>query len=148
MSIEQRTHTALHVIKGAIQKVLGAKWSASTNSSGNHGRIVVHFDRKPTDDEIKQIQELANQKVLENVPIEIHTMTREDAEIQWGNIIYDLFPLPDFIKELQVCQILGWNVNACNKKHTKTTGQIGKIKVTKTRFRNKKQLFELSFDIV
>jgi alanyl-tRNA synthetase len=147
MDIDHRTHTALHVIKGAIQKVLGAKWTASTSSSGTHGRIAVQFDRKPTDEEIKQIQDLSNQKVMENVPIEIHSMNREEAETRWGNIIYDLFPLPDYIKEIQICQIPGWNVNACNKKHTKKTGQIGKIKVTKTRYRNSKQLLEVSFDI-
>ena len=147
MEIEQRTHRALHVIKGAIQKVLGAKLTASTSSSGNHGRIAVQFGRKPTDEEINKIQELSNQKILDNIPVEIHTMNREEAETRWGNIIYDLFPLPDFIKELQICQIPEWNLNACNKKHTKTTGQIGKIKVTKTRYRNTKQLLEISFDI-
>ncbi|HDD31371.1 MAG TPA: alanyl-tRNA editing protein, partial [Thermococcus litoralis] len=42
----------------------------------------------------------------------------------------------------------GWNVNACNKEHTKTTGEIGRIKIKKVRFRKSKELLEISFDIV
>jgi alanyl-tRNA synthetase len=147
MSIEERTHTALHVVKGSIQKVLGAKWSASATSKDNHGRIAVQFDRKPTNEEIDKIQNLANQKIAKNVPVETHQMSRDQAENRWGDLIYDLFPLPEQITELQICHIPDWNVNACNKKHTTTTGQIGKIALRKTRFRNNKQLLEISFDV-
>ena len=61
MNPEVRTHTALHIIKGAIVKVLGedAKWSTSANVNGLHGRIAVEFNRKPTEDEIKDIERLA-----------------------------------------------------------------------------------------
>lgn len=147
MSIEERAHTALHVVKGAIQNVLGAKWSASATSKDNHGRITVQFDRKPTNEEINKIQDLVNQKIAENVPVEIHQMSREQAENRWGELIYDLFPLPKHVTELQICHIPDWNVNACNKKHTATTGKIGRISLKKTRFRNKKQLLEVSFDV-
>jgi alanyl-tRNA synthetase len=39
--VEVRTHTALHVVKGAVVKVLGreAKWTASVYVNGNHGRL-------------------------------------------------------------------------------------------------------------
>ncbi len=48
--IEVRTHTALHVVKGAVVRVLGedAMWTAATYVSGRHGRLTVKFTRKPT----------------------------------------------------------------------------------------------------
>lgn len=61
--IEVRTHTALHIIKGAVRKVLGAKWTASTYVKDNHGRLTVKFDRKPTEDEIEEVFKLANEKL-------------------------------------------------------------------------------------
>jgi len=150
MSVEKRAHTALHVVKGAIVKVLGdgAKWTAGTSVDGSHGRITVQFDRKPTDDEVRMIERLANEKIREDQPIEIHVLSRVDAEARWGDLIYDLFPLPERITELQVFHLPGWNVNACNKEHTSSTGDIGELLITKTRFRNKKQLLEVSFDLV
>jgi len=64
-SEEPRTHTAVHVLKGAVQQVLGAKWTVSVYVSGTHGRLTVQFDRKPTDEEVARIERAANDKVSE-----------------------------------------------------------------------------------
>jgi alanyl-tRNA synthetase len=147
MSVEVRTHTALHVLKGAVVKVLGAKWTAGVSVGGSHGRLTVQFDRKPTDEELARVEELANAKIQEDAPIEVLGLGRPEAEERWGDAIYDVFPLPASITRLSVFHLPDWNVNACNKEHTATTGEIGSIKVTKARFRASKQLLEISYDI-
>jgi alanyl-tRNA synthetase len=147
---EVRTHTALHVLKGAVVKVLGegAKWTASVYVNGNHGRLTVKFSRKPSEEEIAEIERLANEKVRENVPVEVYELPREEAEKRFGKDMYDLFPIPPEIKMLKVVVIEGWNVNACNKEHTKTTGEVGEIKIRKVRFRRSKGLLEIGFEIL
>jgi len=149
MSSEIRTHTALHVVKGAIVNVLGedAKWSTSAGVNGSHGRIAVEFNRKPTDQEIAEIQRKVDEKIAEDAKIEIHELSRKDAETRWGDWIYDKFPLPESIQQLSVFYLPDWNVNACNKRHTETTGQVGSIKITKTRYRNSKQVLEVSYEV-
>ncbi|WP_456396403.1 alanyl-tRNA editing protein [Thermococcus sp.] len=149
-SVEVRTHTALHVVKGAVVKVLGekAKWTASTYVDGNHGRLTVKFDRKPTPEEVAEIERLANGKIKENVPVRVYELPRDDAERRFGEDMYDLFPIPPEIRTLKVVVIDYWNVNACNKAHTATTGEIGEIKIRKVRFRRSKGLLELSFDVL
>lgn len=147
MSLEVRTHTALHVLKGAVMKMLGAKWTAGVSVKGSHGRLTVQLDNKPTAEEITGIEELANMKIKEDAQVKEIEMDRVEAEERWGDAIYDLFPLPDSIKRLKILHIEGWNVNACNKEHTKTTGEIGSLKIVKTRYRAKKQLLEISYDI-
>lgn len=148
--MEVKTHTALHVLKGAVVKVLGeeAKWTASVYVNGSHGRLTVKFNRKPSKEEIKEIEKLANEKIRENVPILVYELPREEAERRFGEDMYDLFPIPEEVKTLRVVVIEGWNVNACNKEHTKTTGEIGEIKIRKTRFRKSKGLLEISFDVL
>jgi len=147
VSVEIRSHTGLHVIKGAIQKVLGAKWTTGVSVNGSHGRISVEFDRKPSQSEVDLIEQYANDKIREDVPVEVFHMRRGAAEERWGDIIYDKFPLPESITELSICVIDGWNVNACNKEHTSSTGEIGSLRIAKTRFRASKRLLEISFDI-
>ena len=144
---EIRTHTALHILKGAVVKVLGAKWTASVYVNGTHGRLTVKYDRKPTQEEMKRIEELANEKIREDVPIKILTSPRDEAEKIFGNDMYDLFPVPDNVKTLKIVIIEGWNVNACNKEHPKTTGEVGKIEIRKWRFRRAKELLEISFEV-
>ena len=147
MSLEARTHTALHVVKGAIYRVLGAKWSTSAAVDGGHGRIAVELSRRPTDEEEAEISRLVDQKISENAPIEVLEMTRRDAEARFGDLIYDKFPLPESIQTLRVFHLPGWNVNACNKTHTRTTGEIGKVTLSKMRFRGGKGVLEVSFDL-
>jgi len=148
--MEVKTHTALHVLKGAVVKVLGeeAKWTASVYVNGSHGRLTVKFNRKLSKEEIKEIEKLANEKIRENVPILVYELPREEAERRFGEDMYDLFPIPEEVKTLRVVVIEGWNVNACNKEHTKTTGEIGEIKIRKVRFRKSRELLEISFDVL
>ncbi|NJE26630.1 alanyl-tRNA editing protein [Thermococcus sp. MV5] len=145
-----KTHTALHVLKGAVVKVLGeeAKWTAAVYVNGNHGRLTIKFNRKPTKEEVAMIEELANRKIEENAPIKVYELLREEAEKRFGEDMYDLFSIPPEVRRLKIVVIDGWNVNACNKDHTKTTGEIGRIKITKVRFRKSKELLEISFDVV
>jgi len=147
MTIETRTHTALHVLKGAAVKVLGARWTAGVHVKGNHGRLILQYDRKPTPEEVTRIEELANSKIKEDAPVEVTDMERTEAEELWGDAIYDLFPIPSAITRLTILHIPDWNVNACNKQHTQTTAQIGRLTITKTRHRATKRLLEISYDI-
>jgi alanyl-tRNA synthetase len=147
MSVEARTHTALHILKGAVVRVLGAEWTAGISVDGSHGRLTVQFDRKPTDEELAEVEELANAKIREDAPVEELELDRVEAEGRWGDAIYDLFPLPASITWLKVFHLPGWNVNACNKEHTASTGEIGSLRIAKARFRSGKNLLEISFDI-
>jgi alanyl-tRNA synthetase len=146
LDLEIRTHTALHILKGAVFKVLGAKWTAGVYVKESHGRLTVKFDRKVTDEELERIEEQANAKIREDAPIEILEMERVEAERLWGDALYDLFPLPSTITKLVIFHLPGWNVNACNKEHTSTTGEVGSISISKTKFRSSKGLLEISFD--
>ena len=78
-SKEVRTHTAVHVLKGAVQQVLGAKWTTSVFASGTHGRLTVQFDRKPTDEEVARIEQAANGKVLEGAEVVEFEMEKTEA---------------------------------------------------------------------
>jgi len=146
-SLEVRTHTALHVLKGAVVKVLGAKWTAGVWVKGARGRLIVQLDKKPDPGELARVEEEANGKIGEDAPIEELEMSRVEAEDRWGDSIYDAFPLPASITRLKVLHIPGWNVNACNKEHTTTTAEIGSLKIVKNRYRPSKQLLEISFEI-
>ena len=152
---EVRAHTALHVVKGAVVRVLGedAMWTASTYVSGRHGRLTVKFNRKPAPEEIREIERLANQKISEDLKVEVLYLPRDKAEQRFGNMIYDLFPIPAEVRNLYIVVIRDkdgsiWNINACNKRHTETTGPIGGVRLGKPRYRASKQLLELPFDVV
>ena len=144
---ELRTHSAVHVVKGAVQKVLGAKWTASVYVSGSHGRLTVQYDRKPTDDELRMIEQAANDKVAEGAEVLEFEMERQEAEGHFGDAIYDLFPVPSEVTLLRIVRIPDWNVNCCNERHVESTAEVGRIRLGKPRFRNSKGELEIEFDL-
>jgi len=144
--------TALHIIKGAIVKVLEIPTARTTMS--------VHFSDRPftgsitigncadgklykLDDAMKeQIERYSNDIIGQNVPCLIHRdLKREDAEKRFGDEMYDYYPVPSKVTVLNVLEIKGWNINCSNKTLCKTTGEVVALKVGKCKFnKNKKEL--------
>jgi len=139
--------SALHVLKGAVQKILNATLTTSVYAEENKGRLTVEYNGKPTEQQMQEIETLVNEKIRENVPIETFEMDRKEAEDKYGTIIYDKFPVPVHIQTLTLTRIKGWNINCCLGPHVKTTGEIGRITILKHRTRQKKKELEISFEV-
>lgn len=144
---EKRTHTAVHVLKGAAQKVIGAKWTSSVYVSGRHGRLTVRVERKPTELEVAKIEAAANDKVAEGAEVLEFEMERQEAEGHFGDSIYDVFPVPAEVTMLKIVRIPDWNINCCNKEHLENTVQVGKIRLGTPRYRASRGELELEFDL-
>ena len=146
-SEEVRAHTAVHVIKGAVEAVLGAKWTASVHVSGGHGRLTGQFDREPTDQEMAAVEEAANRKISEGAEVLEFEMEKQEAEGHFGDAMYDLFPIPGGVTILRIVRIPDWNVNCCNQGHVDNTAEVGRVRLVKPRFRNAKKELEIEFDL-
>ena len=145
---ETRTHSALHVLKGAAQKVLGTNLTASVYVSRERGRLTVQAARKPTQEELRRVEQEANAAIGEGAEVLEFEMERDEAEKHFGEAIYDLFPVPKEVSLLRIVRIPDWNVNCCKEKHVENTSQIGEIKLEGTRFRNNKHVLEISFHLL
>ena len=146
-SVEVRAHSGLHVVKGAAERVLGAKKTASVYVSGRHGRLTVQFERRPTEDEMRGVEKAANEKIAEGAEVLEFEMEKAEADGHFGDAMYDLFPLPPGASRLHIVRIPEWNINCCNERHVENTLQIGKIKLGKARYRNSKRELEIEFDL-
>lgn len=139
--------SALHVLKGAVQKVLNITLTTNVYGEGNNGRLTVEYEGKPTEEQMQEIEKLANEKIQENIPIEMFEIDRKEAEEKYGDGIYDKFKVPEHIQKLSLTQIKDWNINCCLGPHVKTTGEIGKIKILKYRARPNRKTLEISFEL-
>ena len=136
------------MLKGAAQKVLGTKLTASVYVSGERGRLTVQAVRKPTEEEMRRVAQEANAVIREGAELLEFEMEREEAEKHFGDAIYDMFPVPKEVPLLRIVRIPDWNVNCCREKHVEDTSQVGKIQLEGVRFRNNKQLLEISFRLL
>jgi alanyl-tRNA synthetase len=123
-------HTATHILNGSSRQTLGPwVWQHSAFKEEDYGRIdITHFSHlSPA--EVQQIEDLANEMVRRNLPVKTTSMPRQKAEEKYGFRLYQGGVVPT--KLLRVVDIGGWDIEACGGTHSRTTGEVGLIKVTK-----------------
>jgi alanyl-tRNA synthetase len=127
-----RHHTATHVVNGAAKRVLGNHiWQAGAEKKPDVARLDITHYKAITQEELWDIERLANQVVMETRPVDIKFMPRGDAERQYGFTLYQGGIVPG--KEIRVINIQDWDVEACGGTHLKNTGEIGPIKILNAR---------------
>jgi alanyl-tRNA synthetase len=127
----KRIHTATHILNGASRQVLGPwVWQHSAFKEADYGRLdITHFAHL-SDKEVQKIEDVANDIVMRNLPVTISDMPRRAAEEKYGFRIFQGGVVPS--RTLRIVNIADWDVQACGGTHTKTTGEVGFIKIVKT----------------
>jgi len=124
-------HTATHLLMGATRRVLGGHvWQAGAQKGVERSRLDVSHFKRLTLEEAHEIERLANQAVIRNIPVETLWMPREQAEKQYGFRLYQGGVVPG--REIRVVKTRDWEVEACGGTHLKNTGEIGFIKIVHT----------------
>ena len=121
----RRNHTATHILHWALRTVLGehVKQAGSLVSPDRLRFDFSHYDAV-TSEEIRQIEILANQEVLNNTAVSAIETNKEDA-MAGGAIAFFGDKYGDLVRVLRA----GSSTELCGGTHVKATGDIGTIKV-------------------
>ncbi len=123
-----RHHTATHILLGALRTYLGNHvYQHGVQKGKESSRLdVTHYERLSEED-LKQIEKLANQIVFENRDVKAFWMDRNEAEQKYGHSLYQGGVVPG--EEIRVVDIQDWNAQACAGTHCTSTGEVGLIKI-------------------
>ena len=127
-----KNHTSTHIINASSRGVLGSWiWQHSAFKDDDHARLDITHHSSLTDEQVKQIEDAANQRVKENYPVNIDYYDRGTAEQKYGFRIYQGGVVP--VKSVRIVSIEDKDIEACGGTHVKKTGDIELIKITKTK---------------
>jgi alanyl-tRNA synthetase len=125
-----RHHTATHLVGHAARRVLGDHIrQAGAQKHTDSARLDVKHYRSITREEVQEIERVANDLVMENVPVTQEWLDRNDAEAQFGFDIYQGgIPAGEQIRLIHA----GEDTQACGGTHVSRTGDVGAIKLLGT----------------
>ncbi len=124
-------HTGTHVVNGALRKLFGEHiWQAGSQLGVNEARFDFSHYKSINEQEIKEIEKLANEFIKREVPVEKKVMARNDAERTYGFRLYQGGVPPG--NKIRVLNIPGIDVEACGGTHLNNTKEIEKIRILKT----------------
>ncbi len=123
-----RLHTATHLLHAALKKV----YSPEVNQKGSNIteerlRFDFNLPQPMTAEEIKQVEDLVNEVIAQNLPVVMQEISLEEAKEQGFTGLFEskygervkTYTIGDFSKEI------------CGGPHAATTGELGKFKITK-----------------
>lgn len=127
-----RHHTAAHIINGSARRMFGNHiWQSGAHKSVDEARLDVTHYENLTDEQRNELERRCNEIVLEDHPVEINFMQRDDAEAKFGFRLYQGGVVPG--KIIRVVNTVGVDVEACGGLHCDRTSRVGPIRILRTR---------------
>lgn len=137
-------HTAAHLMLAALRQVLGDQViQKGSNITADRLRFDFSHPQKMTPEEIRQVEDLVNEKIKEDLPVNCEEMTLAEAkaagatgvfESKYGERvrIYSVGgPSTHSTKSGQAGSTLPFSREICGGPHVEKTGVLGKFKIIK-----------------
>jgi alanyl-tRNA synthetase len=126
-------HSATHLLHEALRQVLGDH-VAQKGSLVSPERLRFDFTHQKaiTEDELRKVEDIANEVLLENGEVTTRSMSIDDARASGARALFG----EKYGDEVRVVSMgsgsgnsLGWSVELCGGTHVKRTGDIGLVSI-------------------
>ncbi|MEK7519302.1 MAG: alanine--tRNA ligase [Patescibacteria group bacterium] len=121
-------HTATHLLHQALRQILGNHVKPmGSDITSERTRFDFSHSQKMTDEEIKKVEELVNQKIKEDLEVKREEMSYDDA-LKSGAMAFFKKKYPE---RVTVYSIGNFSKEICGGPHVKRTLEIGHFKIIK-----------------
>ena len=126
--IETKYHTATHLLNAALKKVIGPSvHQLGSNITPERLRFDFPCDHKMTDDEKKKVEDLVNEWIKEDLPVQKLEMSKDEA-IKSGAECTFIDRYPDIVTVYKIGDV---SMELCGGPHVSHTGELGEFKIKK-----------------
>ncbi len=123
-----KLHTTTHLLQQALRDVLGSHVKqVGSNITSQRLRFDFTHPKKLTNSQIKRVQKTINQKIKENLPVKVRTVSLKTARRLGAIMLFDQIYPP----KVKAYIIGDYSKEICAGPHVSSTGVIGNVKITK-----------------
>ena len=126
--MEVKYHTATHLLNAALKKVLGDHvHQKGSNITAERLRFDFSHGAKMTDEEKKQVEDLVNEYIKQDIKVERLEMKKDEAIALGAEAMF----LDKYGDEVTVYKIGDVSLELCGGPHVSRTGELGTFKIKK-----------------
>jgi len=121
-----RNHSATHLLQKALREVLGTHVEqAGSYVSADRLRFDFTHFQAMTAEEIKKVEDIVNEKILEGIDIVVKEMTIDEARKLGAMALFG----EKYGEIVRVVNMGGYSIEFCGGVHLKNTAQAGSFKI-------------------
>ena len=128
---EQTTklHTATHLLNEALRRVLNKKdiVQKGSNVTPERLRFDFNFDRKLTEQELKEVEKIVNEQIKKALPAKREEMTLDEAKKMGAQAMFE----HKYGERVSVYSIGNFSKEICAGPHAKNTKDLGRFEIIK-----------------
>ncbi|MFH0896974.1 MAG: alanine--tRNA ligase, partial [Candidatus Bathyarchaeota archaeon] len=128
---EQTTklHTATHLLNEALRRVLKRTdlIQKGSNITPERLRFDFNFDRKLTENEIREVEALVNDQIKKSLNVKREEITVEEVKKREAQAVFER----RYGEKVSIYSIGNFSVEICGGPHTNNTSELGKFKIVK-----------------
>ena len=125
-------HTAEHLLNGEIARRYKCGRAFSSHIERKKSKLDYHLPNELTAEEIKSLEDYINMIVNADVEVKEEYLPKEEAMKR-----LDMSRLPDYASDIvRVIKIGDYDECLCAGTHVKRTSEIGKFRITSTRYQD------------
>ncbi len=123
-----KNHTATHMMQAALMNLFGKHIKQSGSLvTPDYLRFDFTYHENLSNAQIKQVEDLVNEKIMENIPLQTTITTHKDATSRGVIAFFGDKYNPESVR---VVEIPGFSAELCGGTHVHRTGDIGSFKIT------------------
>lgn len=131
---DPRMHSAEHILNGTMVKTFGCNRSCSAHVERTKSKLDYVFPRPLTDVEIRTLEDKVNAVIEADVPVRFEFVNQSEVAQR-----FDLERLPDGATHtVRIVYIGDYDECLCAGIHVEHTAQIGRFRISSTRYREGK----------
>ncbi|RJQ35927.1 alanine--tRNA ligase [Candidatus Microgenomates bacterium] len=121
-------HTATHLLHQALKDVLGMDVNQKgSNITTERIRFDFNFERKLTDEEIKKVEDIVNDKIEKNLEVKVEIMPLVKAQKSGAIGLFN----QKYQDQVKVYSIGNYSKEICGGPHVDFTGKLKRFKIIK-----------------